>query len=571
MKKNETIFNYNTKKEYLSKTVTLLNLLGDEGVLPIFITIALPYKIEINDEENINELLEKIKAVTIRSEQLSIYLYISIEKTKKENVHFHCIWGIRLIQKNNNLEVTIKNELNSVFEDVWVNILNDRKNLNNKIYYIFKNKEIFDKKTTKINLINIYTHPKYQNLDNNNFFSKLMDIDESENWSILHENFENKKQEITNEIELVKTSSIYNNNQDEFTSLILLYLEYNNLYLSEYNIYAKEYDLEISFKKIGTLENIIKEIDFIISYFENISIQLKNYNWYDFKLKNFNKLDEKLNKIKMIYNKKLKIDYNLIEFKDCIINLSTNQKITKIAKNKKLIKMLIKNGIGTNKYKKILYKNIKKPEIWLNLLKKVTNNNFKNINTIKSFISNIFINSEFKKKVLYVVGKSNTFKTTLIGMPLTEFFEEENIGFLSSNSNFTFQDIENKKILLLDEFKYEKKHKKNYLKLFEGNTILVEKKYKKASKEKGNIIFILTNDKLDEKIENDEEILNAIKNRVEIVEFKEYNETQINVRKLKEFIKENNIEIIIWATNNKSKNENIKIEFNEKLENLNLK
>ena len=547
----------NCKKEYLNKTSTLLNLLCNEGVIPIFITITMPYKLHITEIENINEIIKKIKATTIKKETLSIYLYVCIEETKNKNVHFHCLWGLRnIIQNNNSLEISIKNELNNVFEDIWINAIYDKKNLNNKIYYLFKNKNIFIKNDDfcdKFNYVYIYSHAKYQNVGGDNFFSQLMDISDSENWNIIHENIENTN---NNEFqkELVKTSSIYSSNQDDLTNLLILYLKYNNFYLYENDLYVKENDLEISYKKIDSIEIIIKEIDYILEFFEKLSIQLKQYNWHDFKLKNFNKIEEKITKIKLIYDEKIKLDFNLIEFKDCIINLNTSQKLTKTNKNNKIIKIILENKIGTNKFKKILYKNVKKPKIWVDLLKKVTENDEKNINTIKRFIKGIFLNIEYKKKVLYIFGKSNTFKTTLIGTPLLEYLGEENIGFLSSNSNFTFQDIENKKLLLLDEFKYEKKHKKNYLKLFEGTSILVEKKYKKASKEKSNIIFILTNDKLDDKLENDIEVLTAIKNRTEIIEFKEYTNSVINVEKLKSYIKENNIEIILWATFEKNDN-----------------
>jgi hypothetical protein len=67
---------------------------------------------------------------------------------------------------------------------------------------------------------------------------------------------------------------------------------------------------------------------------------------------------------------------------------------------------------------------------------------------------------------LYIYGQSNTKKTTLIAKPLINFFELKNIGFITNNLNFNFQNIIDKKVAILDEFKYSKNNKEQLLKLF---------------------------------------------------------------------------------------------------------
>jgi ABC-type polar amino acid transport system ATPase subunit len=116
-------------------------------------------------------------------------------------------------------------------------------------------------------------------------------------------------------------------------------------------------------------------------------------------------------------------------------------------------------------------------------LNKALQNNKENFNKVCCYIANIFHKSQEifnKKKVLYIYGESNSKKTTLVIKPLINFFELQNIGFItmSSTSNFNFQNLKNKVIIIIDEFKYIKKDKDQLLKLFAGEPTIIDIKFK---------------------------------------------------------------------------------------------
>jgi len=83
-----------------------------------------------------------------------------------------------------------------------------------------------------------------------------------------------------------------------------------------------------------------------------------------------------------------------------------------------------------------------------------------------------------KRGTLYLWGPSNTGKTTMIVEPLINYFGKENIGLLSNNKNFEYQHINDKKILVFDEFDGNKTNLENLKKLLSGELLLSEKKNK---------------------------------------------------------------------------------------------
>ena len=109
------------------------------------------------------------------------------------------------------------------------------------------------------------------------------------------------------------------------------------------------------------------------------------------------------------------------------------------------------------------------------------NNNKDDFIVLCLFIANLFqpINENSKKNFIYIHGPSNTGKTTYSTKVLSRYFGSENIGSIVGDSNFKFQDIQDKLFIILEEFKYKNSLSGEFLKLLGGERLLTSKKYSK--------------------------------------------------------------------------------------------
>jgi phage/plasmid-associated DNA primase len=112
---------------------------------------------------------------------------------------------------------------------------------------------------------------------------------------------------------------------------------------------------------------------------------------------------------------------------------------------------------------------------------------------------------------LFIIGESNTQKTTLIVKPLINFFGEENIGIITHGNNFNFQDLQGKILSVIDEYKHDIKLNGQLLKIFEGSNIKAEKKYKNVEIIENIPIILIANKDINIK---DEKIMEAFNNRI---------------------------------------------------------
>lgn len=99
-----------------------------------------------------------------------------------------------------------------------------------------------------------------------------------------------------------------------------------------------------------------------------------------------------------------------------------------------------------------------------NLINKIINNlinleknknNLNNLISLLIYIAYVFhfsSNILNKKSTMYIWGLSNTVKTTLIIGLFINYFWKKNVGLLSNNKNFSYQDIIDKLVIILDEF-----------------------------------------------------------------------------------------------------------------------
>ena len=167
------------------------------------------------------------------------------------------------------------------------------------------------------------------------------------------------------------------------------------------------------------------------------------------------------------------------------------------------------------------------------------------------FFANLFSkNNEFfkKKKVLYISGATNTYKTTLIAKPIINYFGYDNIGLVTTSQNFYFQELINKKIGLFDEFEYKSKYKKELLKLFEGQFFKVDIKFKAPESLNDLYIIIISNEEISENNESNIEILKALKSRLNEVTFSNFNlNTTNNKNQIDILIRQEEAEIIVYC------------------------
>jgi hypothetical protein len=70
--------------------------------------------------------------------------------------------------------------------------------------------------------------------------------------------------------------------------------------------------------------------------------------------------------------------------------------------------------------------------------------------------------------MLFILGSLNIIKTTAIVNVFMEFYGVDSVILINTLKNFSFQNIENKRVVVLDEFKYYELVHNEYFKLFEN-------------------------------------------------------------------------------------------------------
>lgn len=78
---------------------------------------------------------------------------------------------------------------------------------------------------------------------------------------------------------------------------------------------------------------------------------------------------------------------------------------------------------------------------------------------------------------MYIHGKTNTGKTTYLTKVLTRYFGPENVGNVINSVDFKFQDLQDKLLVIMDEFRYSSNLSSDFLKLLGGEPLLINQKY----------------------------------------------------------------------------------------------
>lgn len=330
----------------------------------------------------------------------------------------------------------------------------------------------------------------------------------------------------------INNNFISKNTKISLFNLIKCYLICNDI----------KYKNKVLFKKIPQSWNAYEYFDLLCWVRDNFNIIFEfllnkfRLNLYgitldelliDLKL-NVEELDVNLKNNKEISD--VTVIFDIIEFKNGFYFFKFNKFFEKSY-------LLNKNLKIPNKYLIVKYCDNKfdrknKPNLWLNLVLQAVNNNIQTLEIICAYIANTIIKNRDvfeKKKVLYIWGESSTGKTTIIARPLWKYFGEENVGILSGSKNFALENLVNKELAILDEYKFNKRRRETDLKLFEGQVILEDVKYNVQEKIKDLNLIVLSNYSINP---SDSVDLNTIKHTDEAL----YNRTQ-----LIKFIKNENI------------------------------
>ena len=317
---------------------------------------------------------------------------------------------------------------------------------------------------------------------------------------------------------------ITNNKIDQRTLINILqyYLILNEYFIYNENIYIKIKESKISYKLIGSLKNLLYDgfQENVVNYFiKNFEYYFKGFD-FSFLMDNyFIKNKSIIESIKDISTQRIEPDFGLIEFTDGIYSI----KYDRFFPNKN--DYSFSNKICTIKYYNKCYNRVRqdKPNKWINSLKNALNikdNELTNEDFIRlclHIINPIHKNIFNKKSTLFIHGKSNTGKTTLIANVLSDYYGSDNIGSIISAKNFKWQDLIGKIIGIIDEGRYNSSMSSDLLKITGQEKIIVEKKYSKEHIIINPIpLIILTNMLFEDKISSIDE---ALKNRLYIIEF----------------------------------------------------
>lgn len=504
--------NYNQKTVNILLDEIISNSLND-GNLHFFITINFEKNIKKNEDlvlklVHLNELLTK-------NIQLISWYQICWELNSNENYHLHLIIAVRsIIGYNNVITNNIQYFLRNNYElDTQVKFCKDFINIKKSWCYILKEYK-------KNNNSKIYIIERYNEIFNSiKIVFKIIKFNTQWDWIL---------------------GKIAINNKYDINIILSLWSYYfiiNDLSIFNNKIYKKINKSMISYKEINNLESIYDDFKNIYTFFLSIfEIHFKNFDIVNFIGSNLINKEDKIKRFIDYTTNKINLNYNVMEFTDGVYFILYNQFFRKDKfsqqHNISLEKCLQKKNIQTSKYYNCSFSNLNEPKKWLEGLEKVLG--FKEIKTTGDKILNLFQGNEDakwlliyiayifhystnelnKKSTLYIWGASNTGKTTMVINPLINYFGKENIALFSNNKNFEYQNIQNKKLLILDEFDFSKTNIDNFKKILSGELILGEKKNKDPHIIEHLPIIISSNQNPDfglNMIENKQAILNRIK------------------------------------------------------------
>lgn len=483
-----------------------------EKIMVLFITINIDYtNLSDKSDENINNIIKELEKSDY---QVSwFYLVEEIENFK----HYHILLGVKcLIETNNNFKTNILNSLkNNISLDIVIKRITTFENIKQKFVYILKNSYSSENNNIDKHYAVIETHLKEKNQYFINFLEKFIFLKLINGFTINN----------------ISIGSVYNpklleNTKESSLNLIKWYFLLNNIRYKNGFLYKKIENSINSYYQYDTI-TWIKNNFFNIFYCLLIKFPLnfEGENFDDFLIKNkITKEEIDLTLKNLPHNNNLIIRFDIIEFTNGFYFFNMNKFLEKTKFLQNLF-VFNKNTILIKYYKKKYNRN-NTPKNWKQSVLNVLNNNNEKFEIICAYLANTIIKNKDifeKQKILYIWGNSSTGKTTIIAKPLWKYFGEENIGIITGSKNFGFEKLVDKELAILDEYKYTKKRRETDLKLFEGQTIIEDAKYKDQQKIKELNLIVLSNFSInpdDYETENEKKNTDiALTNRVKLIKF----------------------------------------------------
>ena len=430
-------------------------------------------------------------------------LYVTQEFSKQGVPHFHCLFFVRQICIDYKaLYTSIQRKLLFYSIDVKIDYLKTQKDI--KQYFIYMTKE-FDKIRVNKYLFcgvfsKVYWEKYHYNLIDALEYKDIFEI----NMEIYfyHDDWycgDFEQSDITFRLSNPKYKDIpgfkfkeTNSKDKEFFEIVYylyLYFTVKDIIVHNGNLYSKIKGSFMSYKYLGDhnflFKNIYVYLQELSEMFDSISCEIVT----GFTVVNVEILQRIL--LHLFHTKSfMKMNYNILEFKEGLYFVDYN-KFIKFNDNKYNLQIL-KDKFFTIRYFNILYnwcnRNVEDTR-WLYYLKKQfnTESELEAFNLILSnllFEDNSIKDGNFtrstKRKSLFLLGESNTGKTSLITDIFRSAYGNENLGTLSKTLNFLLENAYNKDFLVCEEVELSKHNRSDILKLSSGEFLPVSQKYKRT-------------------------------------------------------------------------------------------
>jgi hypothetical protein len=267
----------------------------------------------------------------------------------------------------------------------------------------------------------------------------------------------------------------------EISYYLKMYFELRDIFFYKNNLYIKKEDTRISYELLGT-EEILKD------NFLRFMVELKN-EMFDFIdpialsllfIENHKKIIEE---IKMLCNYfKRNLSFDILEFSDGIYLAGYDRFIS----DEKILTSF-KKKFFTIRFYNVTYKNLllktKTPSLWKSKL--MLNFNEEEFKAFCLIFRNILFSGgeKTKRNILFLLGVSNSGKSRLVLDVAKASVGIENVGTLSTDPKFLFENLVGKQLAILDEPDLSVKMLNSLKKFGSGEALSINAKFEKSNYE----------------------------------------------------------------------------------------